>query len=100
MTLKRFSTGTFAIINDGSHIQDILPKSLIELELIDRYSTLPGAYGRDIHNVIRVFAEAKLKLPLNLTKMSLTLEKEDWYNLDLKCSENGVEFCVKMEDMG
>jgi hypothetical protein len=98
-TLERFSTGTFATINDGSHIQDILPKSLIELELIDRYSALPGAYGRDIHNVIRVFAEAKLKLLPNLTKMSLTLEKEDWYNSDLKCSENGVEFCIKMEDM-
>jgi hypothetical protein len=98
-TLERFSTGTFAIIDYGSHIQDILPKSLIELELIDRYPTLPRAYGRDIHNVIRVFAEAKLKLLPNLTKMSLTLEKEDWYNSDLKCSENGVEFCIKMEDM-
>jgi hypothetical protein len=32
----------------------MLPASLIELELINRYSSLLGAYGRDIHNLIRV----------------------------------------------
>jgi hypothetical protein len=98
--LERFSTGTFTIIDDGIHIQEILPKTLIELELVDRFSALPRAYGRDIHNLIRVFAEAKLKLLPNLTKISLTLDKEDWYTSDLdvnKCSKNGVEFCIQME---
>lgn len=98
--LERFSTGTFTIIDDGIHIQEILPKSLIELELVDRFSALPRAYGRDIHNLIRIFAEAKLKLLPNLTKISLTLDKEDWYTSDLdvnKCSKNGVEFCIQME---
>ena len=49
----------------------MLTESLIELELIDRFSTLPGAYGRDIHNLIRVLAGAKLKLLPNLTKYRL-----------------------------
>jgi hypothetical protein len=78
----------------------MLTESLIELELIDRFSTLPGAYGRDIHNLIRVFAGAKLKLLPNLLKISLTMDKEDWYNSDPdfnKCSKNGVEFCIQME---
>jgi hypothetical protein len=68
--LKRFSTDTFTII------EEILSESRIELDLINRYSTLPGANGRDIYNVFRAFTEAKLKLLPNLTKMSLTLDEE------------------------
>jgi hypothetical protein len=101
-TLERFSTGTFAIIDDGSHIQEILPGSLIELELRDNYSRLTEAHGNDIHNVISVFAEAKRKLLPNLKKMSLTLDQEYWENSDLdfnKCLRNGIEFCIQIDEL-
>ncbi|KAF2844191.1 hypothetical protein T440DRAFT_35678 [Plenodomus tracheiphilus IPT5] len=101
-TLERFSTGTFAIIDNGSQIQDILPKGLIELELRDNYSRLTEAHGNDIHNVIRVFAETKPNLLPNLTKMVLTLDREDWEDSDLdlnKCLKNGVEFCIQIGEL-
>jgi len=100
--LERFSTGTFAIIDDGTYIQEILPGSLIELELRDNYSRLTGAHGSNFHNVISVFAEAKRKLLPNLTKMSLTLDQEHWENSDLdfnKCLRNGVEFCIQIDEL-
>jgi hypothetical protein len=101
-TLERFLTGTFAIIDNGSPIQEILLESLIELELRNSFSRLTGAHGDNFHNVIRAFAEAKIKLLPNLTKMSLILDKESWRNSNLdfnKCLRNGVEFCIQIDEL-
>jgi hypothetical protein len=105
-TLERFSTGTFALIDDGiddgSQIQEILPESLVELELRDHHSRLTATHGNNFHDVIGVFAEAKRKLLPNLTKMSLTLDQEYWdiSDLDLnKCLRNGIEFRIQIDEL-
>lgn len=100
--LERFLTGTFAIVDDRGQIQEILPKSLIELELSDNYSRLISAYGDDYYNIIRIFAEAKTTFLPNLKKMLLKLDKEDWENSDLdlnRCLKNGIEFCIQIDEL-
>jgi hypothetical protein len=95
-TLEHFSTVMFAINNNGSRIQEILPESLIELELSDTSESQSSleSIGDDVNNMLWGLAEAKLESLLNLTRFALTLDEWDHSNLVFeRRSINGVEFC-------
>lgn len=63
---------------------------------------MSDTYYRDVDKVIEKYAEAKLNFLLNLTRMSLILNKEDW---DYTHSEftnylnNSIEFCIRIVDI-
>jgi hypothetical protein len=86
----------FAINNNGNGIQEILPESLIELELSDTSESQSSleSIGDDVNNMLWGLAEAKLKRLPNLTRFALTLDDWDHSKLEFeRRSINGVEFC-------
>jgi hypothetical protein len=90
-TLEHFSTVMFAITNNGSRIQEILPGSLIELELSD---TSMETDRDEVNDILWGLSDAKLKRLPNLSRFALTLD--DWNHSYVKFekrSMNGVEFC-------
>jgi hypothetical protein len=90
-TLEHFSTVMFAITNNGSRIQEILPESLIELELSD---TSMETDRDEVNDILWGLSDAKLKRLPNLSRFALTLD--DWNHSYVKFEKqsiNGVEFC-------
>jgi hypothetical protein len=63
----------FAITNNGSRIQEILPGSLIELELSD---TSMETDRDEVNDILWGLSDAKLKRLPNLSRFALTLD--DW----------------------
>jgi hypothetical protein len=95
--LERFLVGTFTIINRERIILEVLPRSLVELELDNFYLRLTESYGGDIPSVIEIFTEAKLRRLLNLLRVVILIDEDNCDRARLKLSkylEDSVELCI------
>ena len=95
--LERFSIGTFTMIDGERLILEVLPESLVELELDDFYSRLTESHGGNIPSVIEIFTEAKLRRLPNLSRVVILIDEDDCDRAGLelgKYSEDGVELCI------
>jgi hypothetical protein len=95
-TLEYFLTVMFAIENYGSRIQEILPKSLIELELSDtsmENDESDISDGDNVNDMLWGLSEAKLNRLPNLTRFALMVDNCKPSKLEFeRRSINGVEF--------